>query len=94
MAAETDAGGSRRERDIRLANAKQVVHVAMVIIGLDHDILDLLLNTDAEAARCKRRLESAIDIGRKQLRRYRSMRNAPNGPQKKKPGALPTAAAA
>src|ERR1051325_4517370 len=76
------ARSARRKRDVRFTQAQQVVHVPMIVISFDDDVFDLLLHTDADAAR-ERRLEAAIDIGGKQLRRNRRMRQrAKRSPEK------------
>src|SRR6185369_9024656 len=76
-------GGKRRQKlparrsrckgDVCFAKAKQVVHLAMIVISFDDDVLNFLLHADADAGG-ERRLEGAIDVGRKQLCRNRRMR--------------------
>src|ERR1043166_8012306 len=84
---ELPARSTRCKRDIRFAQAEQVVHRAVIVIGLDDDVLDLLLHSDADAPR-KRRLETAIDIRRKQLRRNRGVRKRAERPPEKEPWRL------
>src|SRR6185369_11276112 len=65
---ELPARSTRSKRNVGFTNPQHVLDVAMVVVGFDYDVLDLLLNADAAAFR-KRRLERSIDIGWKQLRR-------------------------
>ena len=54
----------------------------MVVVGFDDDVLDLLLYADTDTLR-ERSFERAIDIGRKQLRQYRGVRQrAKRAPEK------------
>src|SRR6185369_8875108 len=69
-------------RNVGFAKTKQVLHIAMVVVGFDHDVLDLLLEADAEAFG-KRCLESTIDVCREQLRGDGCMRQgAKRSPEK------------
>src|SRR6185369_15086633 len=81
------ARSARGKRDVRLAHAQQVVHVPMIVVSFDHDILDLLLHADAEAAG-ERSLETAIDVCRKQLRRNRCVRQRAKWSPEKETGRL------
>jgi hypothetical protein len=81
------------KRNVSFANTKQVVHVAMVVVNLDYDVLNFLLHTDAETVVNGVLKLRSMSVGNS-CAGMAACDNAPNGPQKKKPGALPTAAAA
>src|SRR4029078_13373099 len=76
---------SRGERDISLTNRAEALDVAMVIVDLDYDVLDLLLQTDTQTF-SERRLKRAIDICWEQLRRYRCMRKRAKRSSEKEAG--------